>query len=272
MMTARLEDLSVEDGPGSFARFGVHSWPSLGVTACLCRFLVAQFDDQLFAFHGVQLDPSLSGAVRKRRAEFLAGRLCAAQALRRCGAPEWVPIGADRSPVWPAGVIGSITHCDDTAMAVALKKENVRGVGIDLERRAACHDAALNVRHFATEAERGVLERAGIASEDHAVIAFSMKESFFKAAYPYVGRYFGFSAVSIVDADRRHRSLSLVVAEDIGAELRPGLRVAGEYAHLGEAFVSTVVTIPARHASDRKLKSLEEKLNPVCMTGETNES
>lgn len=248
MRTALLEDRPAEDGPGDpggFARFGVHSWPSLGLTACLCRFSVARFDEELFAFHGVRFGSSLSGAVRKRRAEFLAGRLCAAQALRRLGAPGLVLTGADRSPVWPAGMIGSITHCDETAMAVALKKENFRGVGIDLERRAACRDASLDVRHFATDAERVVLEHAGIACEDHAVIAFSMKESFFKAAYPHVGRYFGFSAVSIVDADRSHRRLSLVVTQDIGGKLRQGLRVAGEYADLGDAFVSTMVTIPA---------------------------
>jgi enterobactin synthetase component D len=143
-------------------------------------------------------------------------------------------------------MVGSITHCDGTAMAVAMKKEDLRGVGIDLERRAACRDASLDVRHFATDAERVVLEDAGIACEDHAVIAFSVKESFFKAAYPEVGRYFGFSAVAIVDADRSRRSLSLVVAREIGAKLRQGLRVAGEYADLGDAFVSTAVTVPAR--------------------------
>jgi len=112
-------------------------------------------------------------------------------------------------------------------------------------RASECIPGLRDVRHFATDAERGVLERAGIACEDHAVIAFSMKESFFKAAYPHVGRYFGFSAVSIVDADRSHRRLSLVIAQDIGGKLRQGLRVAGEYADLGDAFVSTAVAIRA---------------------------
>ena len=241
-MTALLEDRA--GNPEGFARFGAHSWPSLGLTACLCRFSVARFDEELFDLHGVRSGPALARAVTKRRAEFLAGRLCAAQVLRRLGAPVRVPTGEHRSPVWPAGVIGSITHCDETAMAVALEEGNCRGVGIDLERRAACRDASLDARQFATDAERGVLERAGVASEDHAVIAFSLKESFFKAAYRHVGHYFGFSAVTIVDADRSRRSLSLVVAQNLGGKLRQGLRVAGEYAHLGDAFVSTAVTIP----------------------------
>lgn len=247
------EDRPADDCPGEsdgFARFGEHSWPLLGLNACLCRFSLARFDDALFVFHGVPIGASLPRAVRKRRAEFLAGRLCAARALGRLGAPEVVLTGVDRSPVWPAGTIGSITHCDETAMAVALKQENFLGVGIDLERRAACRDASLDVRQFATGAECEVLEHAGIAREDHAVIAFSMKESFFKAAYPQVGRYFGFSAVSIVDADRRQRGLSLAVVEDLGGKIRQGLRVAGEYAEFGEAFVSTAVLIPTPEQFD----------------------
>lgn len=249
MNTALLEDRPAQDGPGDigdFARFDVHSWPSLGLAAHLCSFSVSQFDQKLYTLHGIEFDASLSGAVRKRRAEFLAGRLCAARALEHLAASKVVPTGKDRSPIWPAGLIGSITHCDETAMAIALRKDNprgVEGVGIDLERRTACRDASLGVRHFATGAERDVLVHAGIACEDHAVIAFSMKESFFKAAYPYVRRYFSFSAVSIVDVDSRHNRLSLVVAQDIGGKLKKGLRVEGEYANLGQTFVSTIVTI-----------------------------
>jgi enterobactin synthetase component D len=228
---------------GGFVSFGAHFWPSLGLTACLCRFSVARFEDGLFARHGIQPAPSISGAVKKRRAEFLAGRLCAARALRRLGAPGNVQIGADRSPIWPRGITGSITHCGQTAMAVALKIDNVHGVGIDIERRAACREASLDARHFANDTERGVLERAGIAREDHAVLAFSLKESFFKAAYPQVGRYFGFSAVSIVNIDRGRRRLTLVVAQNLSERLTRGRRVACEYADLGEAFVSTAVTI-----------------------------
>lgn len=250
MRTALLEDHPAQRGPGDpggFARFGVHCWPSLGLTACLCRFSVARFNEELFARHGVRTGSSLSGAVAKRRAEFLAGRMCAAQALARLGAAGAVPAAADRSPVWPAGIVGSITHCGDMAMAVALGQGSFRGVGIDLERRAACRDASLHARHFATDAELLVLQHAGIAREDHAVIAFSVKESFFKAAYPHVGRYFGFDAVAIVAADASRRTLTLAVAQDFGPALRPGLQVPGEYADLGHALVSTVVVIPAGH-------------------------
>lgn len=246
MRTALLEEGPAQDDPagaGGFARFGLHVWPSLGLTACLCRFSLARFDEELFALHGVRSGSSLSRAVTKRRAEFLAGRLCAAQALACVGAAGPVPAAADRSPVWPAGVIGSITHCGDTAMAVALRHGRFRGVGIDLERRAACREASLDVRQFATEAERLVLQQAGIACENHAVIAFSMKESFFKAAYAHVGRYFGFEAVAIVEADASRRMVSLAVAQDLAAQLPQGLRVEGEYAALGDALVATAVVI-----------------------------
>src|SRR5690606_17543759 len=50
-------------------------------------------------------------ALNKRQTEFLAGRICAHEALRRLtGAPLILPVAEDRSRCWPAGVVCSITH------------------------------------------------------------------------------------------------------------------------------------------------------------------
>src|SRR3990167_6768713 len=48
--------------------------------------------------------------VAKRQAEYLAGRLCAREALRRLTGIATTPAcGEDRAPQWPLGVVGSIT-------------------------------------------------------------------------------------------------------------------------------------------------------------------
>jgi 4'-phosphopantetheinyl transferase EntD len=54
----------------------------------------------------------VADAVEKRRREFVTTRRCARQALAQLGVPP-VPIrpGPGRAPVWPAGVVGSLTHC-----------------------------------------------------------------------------------------------------------------------------------------------------------------
>src|SRR5437763_335927 len=71
----------------------------------------------------------IARAVPKRRAEFATGRVCARQALERLG----VAVGPllphpDRSPAWPPGIVGSISHTDGyCAVAVA---EATRALGI----------------------------------------------------------------------------------------------------------------------------------------------
>src|ERR1700716_1803425 len=66
----------------------------------------------------LRLPQPLRHAVPNRQREFLAGRLCAAQALRCLGADSThVGMAGDRAPVWPDGVVGSITHSGGFAAA-----------------------------------------------------------------------------------------------------------------------------------------------------------
>jgi 4'-phosphopantetheinyl transferase EntD len=63
---------------------------------------------RLFPEEAMQLD----GAVDSRLREFATGRSCARQALAGLGlAPAPILRGAKREPLWPAGIVGSITHC-----------------------------------------------------------------------------------------------------------------------------------------------------------------
>src|SRR5262245_35993885 len=67
----------------------------------------------------------LCPAVITRREEFLTARTCARQALMQLGFPM-LPIrrGKKREPIWPAGVVGSITHCQGyRAAAVAMQSD-----------------------------------------------------------------------------------------------------------------------------------------------------
>src|SRR4051812_40427195 len=55
----------------------------------------------------------VAAAGTRRRAEFATARACARTALGKLGhAPVAVPRGDRGAPVWPAGIVGSLTHCD----------------------------------------------------------------------------------------------------------------------------------------------------------------
>ncbi len=156
---------------------------------------VARLADRREQLLPVEL-PLLDGRTARRRDEFSSGRYCARRAMAARGMPEG-PIAshADRSPLWPSGVKGSLTH--SRQLVGAAVSGTLEGLGIDLEhfgrlsRRAA--------ERILTDVENGQLDVAG---EDEflrqATIVFSAKEAVYKAIYPIAGLYVGYREVRIM--------------------------------------------------------------------------
>lgn len=78
-----------------------------------------------------------------RLAEFSQGRQHARTALAQLGlADASIPMAADRSPVWPPGFVGSISHVPadrvsnqpGQVLAVVARARDCAGLGVDLER------------------------------------------------------------------------------------------------------------------------------------------
>jgi 4'-phosphopantetheinyl transferase EntD len=130
-----------------------------------------------------------SGAVRQRRSEFAAGRWAARHAMQMLGLPALdVPMGADRAPIWPMGLAGSITHTRDACLAAVVQTGSV---GIDLEPENAVQPDLWPTLLDANE-------RAMVA--DHpalATVMFCAKEAVYKAQYPMTGLLFGFDRLHI---------------------------------------------------------------------------
>src|SRR5688500_12466696 len=73
---------------------------------------------------------AVAGAIAERRREFGTVRYCARRALRQLGVPPVAILpGADRAPRWPAGVVGSMTHCAGYRAAVVARSHELGGVG-----------------------------------------------------------------------------------------------------------------------------------------------
>lgn len=71
----------------------------------------------------------ISRAVDKRRREFQTVRHCTARASGELGVPPAAILpGEHREPIWPPGVVGSLTHCTDHRAA---HQRDVLTVGID---------------------------------------------------------------------------------------------------------------------------------------------
>jgi 4'-phosphopantetheinyl transferase EntD len=132
---------------------------------------------------------TVAGAVSGRRREFGTVRHCARDALARLGVPA-VPIArdADGAPVWPAGVVGSMTHCAGYRAAVVARAAELRSVGIDAEPHAALPE---EVRELVVSAD--AVDEA-IPHWDRVV--FCAKEAVYKAWFPLTRRRLDFADVA----------------------------------------------------------------------------
>ncbi len=164
-------------------------------------------------------EPAMARAVEKRRKEFAAGRTAARLAMQDLGIePTAVPMAADRSPVWPAGLIGSVTHCDDLCIAVVSHKGARTGIGIDVELAEPL--GTDNETVICTQIEREWLQTQSIETRGlRAKEIFCAKESVYKALYPSIRRVLGFDEVELelpiggdvflVSANRRKLSIQV---------------------------------------------------------------
>jgi enterobactin synthetase component D len=191
------------------------------------------------------------GAVLKRRAEFLAGRLAAVQALRALGVVEPPGRRDDGSPSWPAPAVGSISHGAGRALCIVGKRSEFRSLGIDAER-VLSPDSSRELRaRICTDRERAVLGAAlGLGDHELVSLAFSGKESLYKCLYPLVGRYMEFHAAEVVSAAVRARAgalrgeLTLELRVDWSASFRAGHKFAATFAATAEHVETAVVLEP----------------------------
>ena len=114
---------------------------------------------------------------KKRQAEHLAGRIAAVYALRTVGEKSVPGIGENRAPLWPIGLYGSISHCGQTAVAIVSHSP----VGIDIEEVMNVSLAESLAEQVASSAELTNLRAAPIPFPLALTLAFSAKESLYKA-------------------------------------------------------------------------------------------
>lgn len=183
--------------------------------------------------------------VAKRQSEYLAGRLCAHEALRRLAGQGSFPArGEDGAPQWPTGVSGSISHGSGLAAALVANDSRWRGLGLDLETPLDVDRAAKLASEILTADE---MQRARHLDPQAFALrvtqTFSLKESLFKALYPLVLERFYFEAAELIEcsADGNARLRLLI---DLSEEWRSGSELDGRFANYQEHLLS-VVAVPA---------------------------
>ncbi len=227
--------------PSAARRFRTMSSISANrLSSCLRRILparvsVAALDVEDVDISALPDDLILDNAGAKRQRQYAAGRLAAWQAIEACGhAPVYPAKGNDREPLWPQGLVGSISHTDYFALAAATGASTAASLGIDLE---ALHDLRPGLpEKILTSSELSLLRSTGSYTDESVLKLFSFKECVYKAVYPVFGRYVGFREVEITPADdglRARCADSAHPAAGLVNRLRGDALVDGDYVIAG---------------------------------------
>jgi len=185
-------------------------------------------------------------AVLKRRLEFAAGRLAAREAMGSVGlVPKPVLQAEDRAPIWPSGVVGSITHTRDCAMAVVGRSKAIAGLGLDLEASTPLEGRLLSL--ICTEGEHEWLlqqHQPGLLAK----LMFSAKEAAYKCQYPISRCLFDFDKLNLsID---RHTSTFAAAFTEAQPPFPRGFTLQGRWA-IGAGILVTLAILPREALASR---------------------
>lgn len=190
--------------------------------------VTAQYDetayaDSLFERLTIPRPATLSKAAPRRLAEYLAGRAMTQAAMACLGHPVTPVLShANRAPIWPAGLSGSISHARGRC-ACLLSQDTNHSFGLDTEAIAKDRSLSALLSHTLCPDERAVIAHSPFPTDITATLAFSAKETLFKALFPQVGRYFGFDA-ALMTSPPDQTGLSLTLSADLTDTLPKGRR------------------------------------------------
>jgi enterobactin synthetase component D len=212
-----------------------------GLAGYSCEFDPTHYSDQFFSAMDLPIPAALQNAVVKRKAEFFAGRFCAAILLRNLGLSSQVAVASSRAPVWPRGATGAITHSRGHALCVVTTEDLL--VGVDIEHYLSPDRAKRLEPSIITPDEHALLPHS-LPFNQAITLCFSAKESAYKAIYPLVGRYVDFLQATI-QINYHQRTFSIRLSPGIFA---PGISgdaavaIDGQF-QLFDDYVLTCVSI-----------------------------
>jgi 4'-phosphopantetheinyl transferase EntD len=106
----------------------------------------------------------------------------------------------DRSPAWPNGFAGSISHSENWTWASVGRTQEVTSIGVDTEVVVLPETREQVALEIAAESEWQLFRTLDLSPEQIFSVVFSAKEAFYKCCYPIVKQYFGFEHATVVMA------------------------------------------------------------------------
>lgn len=199
----------------------------------------------------------IRSAVPSRQYEYGLGRIVASTLLAKLGVDSrdlWVGT-QERRPVWPTGIVGSISHSPSLlTICAGLRSSNLRSIGLDIEEltQSSEENDALDLCFQADETPI-------IDSIPHGrLIGFSAKEALFKCLNPLTDVFFDFAAARLISIDSQSGSWVVELRSTISREFPLRTRLGGSFQFF-EQHVFAAVSWPqldsTQHAAHGRLHS-----------------
>lgn len=211
-----------------------------------CYFDDSVYNPDLYKLFNIDFPDTIRKSVIKRQAEFLAGRHCARNVLKNINnnlAEYVVKNGIDRAPKWPRNLKGSISHCNGQAIAIACSDQSITGLGVDIEEIINQEMMSQIINQVINQDESYLIERDNAEKTLIFTIIFSVKESFFKAAYSIVKQYFDFSAIIVTKINHAQSSVEFIIDKPLHTTLPTGKVLNANFHILPDNKVITFVVI-----------------------------
>ncbi|MEY4667510.1 MAG: hypothetical protein RL518_209 [Pseudomonadota bacterium] len=201
--------------------------------------LVSQEGIKDFQLHPLEQEALGDAVSPKRKQDFILGRAAARQSLAAIGFPVVSPVlrGEQREPLWPVGVVGSISHSGSYGVAVAAWQQDVPALGVDIQKIEERYTDELIAR-FADPDEFDWVRSDPARRTERAVKLFSAKESIFKALYVLRRVWFAFDVAHLTPKECEtgfHASVRLpalstgVVNLEVGVTSHDGYIITGAW-------------------------------------------
>jgi 4'-phosphopantetheinyl transferase EntD len=166
---------------------------------------------------GIPLDASAhaagaGGALVSREETFQSGRQSARNAMAQLGlTPQAIPVGTKGEPIWPNGVVGSITHAGGVAAAIVAPTPPILAVGIDIELADPVEDQHQAKLICNPEEFIEGLSPSHYLNLRRAKVIFVVKEAVYKLCWPLMRTFIDFHDVRVTLDESRGEFIAKII-------------------------------------------------------------
>ena len=175
-----------------------------------------------------------------RKAEYIAGRVCAIKALRSQGIQvDNILSNKDRSPIWPKHTSGSITHSQNFISVAISTDKSIKSIGHDCEFIVSPNLVNEMMDSILFDKEK---ELVFGDPQEFITLAYSAKECFFKAIYPLTKNFFSFEHAQIIKIDSQDKTFTIRARRELEKKIIGDRPFTGKYA-LSQGIIHTGLEI-----------------------------